>query len=218
MKKHEVILIAGIAAVLIIAGGALFLQTRLNNDELAEDEIASPTDIHGAPDLVVTLEEFGDYQCPPCAELHPTLKQLKQQYGASLNFVFRNLPLAELHKNALIAAKAAEAARMQNKFWEMHDLLYEKQNEWKDLGDPKQQFVKFANDLALDTGRFATDLDDPQVQFRIQADTDEAARRGVNGTPTVFINGRRLRDEATTPQGIRQGIELMLEREDGELP
>lgn len=216
MKKHEVVLIAGTIAVLLIAGGALLLQRHNADDGDEADEISSPVDL-AAPDVVVTLEEFGDYQCAPCGQLHPTLKQLKQEFGSNINFVFRNLPLVEQNKNSLLAARAAEAARRQNKFWEMHDLLYEKQSEWKDQPDPKAQFVSFAGDLGLDTTVFAGDLESEQVQFRIQADADEAARRGVDSPPAIFINGRRLRSEATTPEGLRKGIELMLERENEEL-
>jgi protein-disulfide isomerase len=167
---------------------------------------------------VVTLEEFGDYQCPPCGALHPALKKLKQEFGPNLNFVFRNLPLPAIHKNALVAAQAAEAARMQNRFWEMHDLLYENQDLWKDDINPRNIFAKFASDLGLDTKRFARDMDDKQVQMRIEADADAAAQLGVDGTPTILIEGRELRAEATTAEGIRKGIELMLAKKAAPTP
>jgi protein-disulfide isomerase len=163
-------------------------------------------------DAVVTLEEFGDYQCPPCGVLHPTLKKLKQEYGANLNFVFRNLPLTQIHKNALAAAQAAEAARMQDRFWEMHDFLYENQELWRDDINPQAIFVKEAEDLGLDPARFRRDLGDKQVQLRIAADADAAAQRGVQGTPTIFVDGLELRPEAMNPDGIRKGIEHMISR------
>jgi protein-disulfide isomerase len=161
---------------------------------------------------VVTLEEFGDYQCPPCGALHPGLKKLKQEFGANLNFVFRNLPLTTIHKNALAAAQAAEAARMQDRFWEMHDFLYENQGLWQDDINPKAIFLKQAADLGLDTARFRRDMDDKQVQMRIDADADAAAQFGVSGTPTIFIDGLQLRPEVTNPEGIRKGIEQMMAR------
>jgi protein-disulfide isomerase len=163
-------------------------------------------------DAVVTLEEFGDYQCPPCAALHPTLKKLKQEFGANLNFVFRNLPLTQIHKNALAAAQAAEAARMQDHFWEMHDFLYENQELWRDDINPQAIFVKQAADLGLDTARFRRDMGDKQVQLRIEADADAAAKLSVQGTPTIFIEGLELRPEVTNPDGIRKGIEQMMAR------
>jgi protein-disulfide isomerase len=168
--------------------------------------------------IVVTLEEFGDYQCPACGELHPSLKKFKEEFGAKLNFVFRNLPLTSIHKNALPAAQAAEAARIQNHFWEMHDLLYENQKLWQDDINPRTIFLKFAADLGLDTPRFARDMDDKQVKLRIEADQDAAAELGINGTPTVLIDGRQLRPEVTNPEGIRKGIEFLIGRKASPTP
>ena len=170
---------------------------------------AAPTS-SAASDSVVTLEEFGDYQCPPCGALHPTLKKLKQELGPRLNFVFRNLPLTSIHKNSLAAAQAAEAARVQDHFWQMHDLLYENQDLWKDDVNPRTIFIKFASDLGLDTARFTRDMDDKQVNLRIQADQQAAEEMGINGTPTVLLNGRQLRPEATTEDGIRKGIDFLV--------
>jgi protein-disulfide isomerase len=163
-------------------------------------------------DAVVTLEEFGDYQCPPCGALHPTLKKLKQEYGTNLNFVFRNFPLTQIHKNAMAAAQAAEAARMQDRFWEMHDFLYENQELWRDDINPQEIFVQKAADLGLDTARFRRDMSDKQLQLRIEVDADAATQRGVQGTPTIFINGQELLPEALNPDGIRKGIEHMMSR------
>lgn len=186
---------------------------RLFDDVSNTPAHASPTIKPKPPaDVVVTLEEFGDYQCPPCGLLHPTLKSLKQEFGPNLNFVFRNLPITSLHKNALVAAQAAEAARVQNRFWEMHDLLYENQEVWKDDANPRSIFIKFASDLGMDTAHFSRDMEDKQIQLRIQADQDAAAQLGILGTPTILIEGRQLRPETTTPDGIRKGIELMLSR------
>ena len=212
MPKHQQVLIIGIVFVLAIIVGALVLKTQQNREPPNEDESAlSPEDLEGKlpTDTVITLEEFADFQSQSCAELHPALKKLKQEYGERLNFVFRNLPM-ETNKNSVLAAQAAEAARRQNRFWEMHDLLFVNQQAWKDEADPRSKFLQFARDLGLDVPRFTTDLDDDQVQFRIQADRDEATRLSVEATPVIFINGRRLRSEVMTPDGIRKGIEVVL--------
>jgi protein-disulfide isomerase len=221
MQRYRPFLI--IAAVLAVAIIAAVRLARWNRSKESFTPVASaPSPNVQEPGIpaatVVTLEEFGDYQCPPCGQLHPTLKKLKQEFGGNLSFVFRNLPLTSIHKNALLAAQAAEAARRQDRFWEMHDKLYESQDLWKDDINPRALFIKFAGDLGLDTASFARDLDDEQVRLRIEADADAAAKLGINGTPTVLIDGRRLRDEATTPDGIRKGIEVMMARKNSPAP
>jgi protein-disulfide isomerase len=219
MKKYRPFLIIAIVFIAAVVGAAFLFRSSRNKDSFTTTPTNSPSLPSGAkPDrklpagVVVTLEEFGDYQCPPCGALHPALKSLKQEFGPNLNFVFRNLPLTMIHKNALAAAQAAEAARVQNRFWEMHDLLYESQDLWKDDINPRTIFLKFASDLGLDAARFGRDMDDKQVQMRIEADKDAAAQLGVTGTPTILIEGRQLRPEATTADGIRKGIELMMAR------
>ncbi len=215
MEKQKALLIIVVVVVVALVGAGLLLKSQRSGD-LIDDEETEPVgeteEADPAANVVVTLEEFADYQSPSCAELHPTLKKLKEEYDANLNVVFRNLPVTTLHKNALAAAQAGEAARMQNRFWEMHDLLYEKQNEWKDEEDPRPKFSKFAEDLGLDLVRFKRDLDGEQVQFRIEADKDAAVALGIQETPAILINGRRLKTEAMTAEGIREGIELMLTR------
>lgn len=219
MRRYRPFLFVAIVLVAAVVGGDLLLRSGQNGDSFTADPtpltIPQPgTEQQPRPpaDVVVTLAEFGDYQCSPCGALHPTLKKLKQELGSNLDFVFRNLPLTTIHKNALAAAQAAEAARVQNRFWEMHDLLYENQDLWKDDINPRAIFVKFAGDLGLDTGRFLRDMNDKQVQMRIEADQDAAAQLGINGTPTILIDGRQLRPEVTTPDGIRKGIDLMMAR------
>ena len=160
----------------------------------------------------VVLEEYGDYQCPPCGLLYPVLKDIEHEYGKQLQIVFHHFPLTKIHKNAMNAARAAEAARNQGKFWEMHDRLYRNQNAWKDLDDPRPMFIQYARDLGLNTDRFTRDLDSPDVEQRIAADMQKGTSIGITGTPTLIIDGNMLRYEATTPDGVRQGINFMLQR------
>ncbi|MGI8837098.1 MAG: DsbA family protein [Pyrinomonadaceae bacterium] len=212
MNSFRPFLIIGLVLLVAAAGSALLLQSNqsVDSSRATEDQSLGQASKLASADTVVTLEEFGDYQCPPCGQLHPTLKKLKLEYGDRLNFIFRNLPLTKIHQNALAAAQAAEAARIQRRFWEMHDLLYENQALWKDDVNPRSIFTKFAADLGLNTAQFTRDLDSKQVQMRIEADEDAAAQQGIGGTPTLLINGRLLRAEMTTPDGVRKGIELML--------
>lgn len=160
----------------------------------------------------VVLEEYGDYQCPPCGELYPELKQIEHEYGDQLRIVFRQFPLARIHKNALTAAHAAEAARNQNKFWEMHDLLYRNQSEWKDLADPRPTFIAYARQLKLKIDQFTSDMDSNLVDQRIIADIQRGTAAGVTGTPTIFIDSQMLKYEATNLDGLRRGINAMLIR------
>jgi protein-disulfide isomerase len=160
----------------------------------------------------VVLEEYGDYQCPPCGLLYPVLKDIEHEYGKQLQIVFHHFPLTKIHKNAMNASRAAEAARTQGKFWEMHDRLYRNQNAWKDLDDPRPMFIQYAQELGLNTDRFTHDMDSPEVEQRINADMQKGTSIGVTGTPTVFIEGQMLLYEKTTPDGLRQGINYMLQR------
>ena len=208
------LIIAAVLAVAVIAFAFLWRSGPNSGSSKAGPSPQSGNELKRKPpaDVAVTLEEFGDYQCPPCGALHPGLKKLKQEFGPKLNFVFRNLPLTSIHKNAMAAAQAAEAARVQDHFWDMHDLLYENQDLWKDDINPRSIFLKFAADLGLDTARFTRDMDDKQVKLRIETDEAAAAELGVNGTPTVLIDGRQMRSEVTNAEGIRKGIEFVMGR------
>ena len=217
-----VVLVAGVAAFLVFSkkrnssdGATAFVsstpqtQPGTTASPAATIPIAKPNVKVSSP---VVLEEYGDYQCPPCGALYPILKQIEAEYGNQLKIVFHHFPLAKMHKNAMMAARAAEAARNQNKFWEMHDRLYRTQNDWKDLDDPRPTFIQYARELGMNADRFARDLDSPEVEQRITDDMQKGTGLGVTGTPTVFIDGHMLRAEATGPDGIRQGINYMLQR------
>jgi protein-disulfide isomerase len=217
MKKRVPLLIAGSAVIGLIVIAAYYLSSRQTTtpDVFSKtipadyESRSSPADERSTRDSV-TLEEFGDYQCPPCGVLHPELKRIKVEYGQRVRFVFRNLPLTKIHANSLAAAQAAEAARLQGRFWEMHDRLFENQKEWTADSDPRPVFLRYAHDIGLELDRFERDLDGPQIQERLVADEKLAKSLGLDSTPTILIDGRQLRPEVTTPEGIRKGLELML--------
>ena len=160
----------------------------------------------------VVVEEYGDYQCPPCGQLYPELKQIEKEYGDQVQIVFHHFPLMKIHKNALIAAHSAEAARNQNKFWEMHDLLYRNQKDWSDLADPRPIFISYAKQLGLNIDAFNRDLESNQIDQKITADIQRGTAQGVTGTPTVFLDTHLLTYEATNLEGLRRGINILLER------
>src|SRR4030081_1601556 len=130
----------------------------------------------------VVLEEYGDYQCPPCGQLYPELKQIEHEYGNQVQVVFHHFPLMKMHKNALIAAHAAEAARNQNKFWEMHDRLYRNQKEWADQDDPRPTFISYARQLNLNIDQFKQDMESNLVEQRLRSDIQRGASMGWTGT------------------------------------
>lgn len=142
----------------------------------------------GAP---VTLIEFADLECEACRVAHPTVKKILEEYQGKIHFVFRNFPL---HKNSVLAAKAAEAAGEQGKFWEMHDLLFQKQQEWGEKQTPQTElFMSYADELKLDKERFSTSLNSAAYTDKINRDKDDGIASGVQGTPTFFLNGRQLK-------------------------
>lgn len=140
----------------------------------------------------VTLVEYSDFQCPACGAFYPITKKLLETNGTKMRFVYRYFPLEGLHPNALGAAKAAEAAGKQNKFWEMHDLLFERQKEWSNENNIRDVFVRYANELGLNTGQFTIDLESTDTKTRIKHDIESGERAGVEGTPTFFINGEKI--------------------------
>ncbi|HVG38244.1 MAG TPA: thioredoxin domain-containing protein [Pyrinomonadaceae bacterium] len=157
----------------------------------------------------VTLEEFGDYQCPPCGALHEEMKKLNPSYRQRVRLIFRNFPLPTLHANAVDAARAAEAAGLQNRFWEMHDRLYDEQKKWEKDPNARQIFTDYARSLGLDVGRFTHDLDSMQVNTRIQQDVNRGQSLGVGGTPTIYLNGRELKLAA--PGDLQKALDLALQ-------
>jgi protein-disulfide isomerase len=160
----------------------------------------------------VIVEEYGDYQCPPCGLLYPELKQIEKDYGNQIQIVFHHFPLVKLHKNAMVAAHAAEAARNQNRFWEMHDRLYRNQKDWAELDDPRPKFSSYARELNLNVDQFNSDMDSNLVDQRVLTDMQRGTALGVTGTPSIFIDHQMLRPEATNPEGLRRGINVMMER------
>ncbi|HZE13614.1 MAG TPA: thioredoxin domain-containing protein [Chthoniobacterales bacterium] len=170
---------------------------------------AQPPHVRGDPKAPVTLEEFGDFECVPCFILWPALRNLENDYGAKLAVIFRNNPMPQ-HSKALDGARAAEAAGLQGKFWEMHDLLYLQRGEWTHAADPRTQFAEFARQLNLDIDRFNKDVMSGEVAKRIAADRERSAALGLDRTPVVFINGRRAELQGDVENGLHTDIDTAL--------
>ncbi len=163
---------------------------------------AEPPHTIGTASAPAQLEEFGDFQCPPCGQFHPILEQMEREFGKNLRVTFRNYPLPN-HQHAVSAASAAEAAGLQGKFWEMHKLIYEHQRDWKDQFDARSIFQTYAQQIGLDMVRFNRDVNGGVVQQRIAQDIRRGQSLGVNGTPTVFLNGREVSFEDLPAEKLR---------------
>jgi protein-disulfide isomerase len=145
--------------------------------------------IQGANDATIVLVEYGDYQCPHCGHAYPILKKIQKQLGDELKFVFRNFPIEESHPYAVQAAVASEAAASQNKYWQMHDALFEHQYDLSEAG-----ILTLAQNLKLDLKKFTSDWQSEELSQKVEDDFESGVRSGVNGTPGFFINGRQYYD------------------------
>jgi protein-disulfide isomerase len=222
-----------IAAVLIIGSVSALLLYRSKNSSTplkiaAGKPGAEPAHIRGPEDARVTLEEFGDFQCPPCGILAKTLQKVEHDYKDSLRVVFRQFPLG-MHAHAQTAACAAEAAGLQGKFWEMHDLLFEHALNWSK--EPPKTFVRvigptgqtdenasgvralfsgYAKGLGLDVERFKKDLDTEEVKARIRTDQERGASMGIDRTPIVLIDGVQIPFTSQNEHALHEIIDAAL--------
>ena len=176
-----------------------------------ENVTISTTDhVRGAKQGKVTLVEFGDFQCPACGAYEPIVRQVLADNKDSLTVVFRHFPLYQLHRNALLAAKASEAAAVQGKFWEMHDILYDKQEEWGEALNARDFITSYATTIGLDTVKFSKDIDTQAIEDKILAEYKEGTNLGIQGTPTFFLNGKKVdpnpRDLASFNKMIKDAI------------
>ena len=206
------VLILAVAALAFGAGTAIYRAQRetvfapIPGEQTEANPGAVPPHFRGAARAPVVLEEFGDLQCPPCAMLAVLLKKLEEENRGRLRVVFRQFPLA-MHKHAIEAARASEAAGAQSRFWEMADLLYEHQPEWSKEESVSATFAGYAQKIGLDPARYKADLEDNKLLGRIGLDNQRGLSMGVTSTPTLFINNQRIPQQYMTEQGIRDAID-----------
>ena len=175
-----------ILTTIIILTGAVIIFSRPEKPVSMDILIRNDSQATGSAQAKATLVEFSDFECPACIIAYPLVKEITSKYAQDLKFVYRNFPL-EQHPLAMGAATAAEAAGLQGKFWEMHDLLFQKQ------GDLNDEVIKqLAKDLQLDMIKFDADKNSQNIKQKIQNDTNDALSLKINSTPTFFLNGQRL--------------------------
>jgi protein-disulfide isomerase len=191
-----------IFAVICIAvlGGLVFFSSQGKVDVSKIDEKKPVTEgaikdhVFGTNSGKVMLIEYGDFQCPGCKSLYPNAKSIKEHYKDQLTFVFRDFPLTSIHPNALAAATAAEAAGLQNKFYDMHDKLYMNQDAWKNANpdDRITLFKEYATQIGLNITKFEKDLASSDVADKIRRDQALGAKANVTSTPSLFLNSETI--------------------------
>lgn len=194
MDKRFLSIMGSLVVIFVI----IFAVTQHSNDKGSATNTtnAQPTNhVEGQGQKHVTLVEYGDYECPVCGEYYQPLKQVYAQFSSQIYFQFRNLPLTTIHKNAFSGARAAEAAGMQNKYWQMHDELYNNQdptgqNGWVASNNPLTYFVTFAKQLGLNVNKFQSDYASSKVNNSINADLAAFGKTKLpEATPTFFLDG-----------------------------
>jgi len=167
--------------------------------------------ILGQPDAPVVVEEFGDFECPPCGHLSEPINQLEHDYRGRVCVIFRNFPLAN-HKHARDAAQAAEAAGLQDRFWQMHDVLYREQALWSISEDVRSLFKAYAGTIGANVPQFEKDIDSEQVKKRVAADQQQGNTLGVSTTPSIFINDQAVPVAQINPPGLRAAVDAALKQ------
>jgi protein-disulfide isomerase len=195
-RKTEFWIIGIFVAIIVVAtiAAALFGSSAPSKPQFNATNVPPLTAsdwTRGDATAKVSLIEYGDFQCPACGEYEPIVEQLTKDYGTRVLFAFRNFPLFQIHQDAMIGAQAAEAAGLQGKYWEMHDLLYKKQSEWS--AEPASTVVSkffngYAQSLGLNVAKFDTDISSSVVTAKVQKDLASGNAAKIDHTPTFFIN------------------------------
>lgn len=213
-----------ILATLVIIFGGIFVFAQKSSNETSGvkgSATTSPTNhVEGEGTKNVTLTEYGDFQCAVCEAYEPVVGQIRAAYAKDIKFQFRNLPLSSIHPNAFAAARAAEAASLQGKFWEMHDALYSSANwqSWTTSSSSRELFNSYAKQIGLDDAKFQADFASEQVNDAIQADLEEFNKTGQQmSTPTFFLNGTYIENSKFTDQNNRPQFEKFKEVLDAEI-
>jgi len=214
MKSYLAFISVGVVALTALAGSPLLCQTMqprrvtIPADETMSGRSAAAKSVHirGNPDAPVTLEEFGDFECPSCKNLATFLDQLVKDYHPRLRLIFHNFSLP-MHQFARDAALAAEAAGLQGRYWEMHDILFREQAVWSSATDARLLFDTYAETLGLDLDQFRKDVKSDNVRERVESDQARAKSLGVKTAPTLFVDKREMGPNERNPEGVRKLVE-----------
>jgi protein-disulfide isomerase len=200
MKNLSLLLGTIFGTLLLIVGVAvMFSKTAppINQaGEVVTDQavlVSGATKSKGPETAPITIVEFSDFQCPACRAVQPTLAQITKEFPDKVRIVYRHFPLDSMHPNARLAAQATEAALAQGKFWELHDKLFEAQDEWQNIGNKDEllaKFAEFAEELKIDKQQFLEKIESQEIADLVQRDTEMGNSIPVQATPTFFVNGK----------------------------
>jgi protein-disulfide isomerase len=203
--------------IIVVVLAAIFVVTthKKANAPGASSNVAATSHIEGQGKSGVTLTEYGDYECPACYQYYPILQQVFTKYSTQIYFQFRNFPLTQIHKNAFAGARAAEAAGLQGKYWEMHDALYNNQDPngqqgWVASDSPLTYFTAFAQQLGLNTTKFKTDYASAAVNASINKDLSVGQAFNFQGTPSFTINNQPISAPAPTVDAFSKVIDAAI--------
>lgn len=206
LKTTQGKVIAGLVVIIVALFAYYFYALSNGQVNTIQDITISNTDhVRGALNGTVTMVEFGDFQCPACGAYEPLVRKVMADNPTTLKIVFRHFPLTQVHQNALLAAKASEAAGVQGKFWEMHDMLYDNQQTWSAGLNARDFFVNYAKTLGLDVAKFSNDINSKAIEEKILAEYQEGTKLGVQGTPSFFINGKKI-ENPQSPEAFNELI------------
>ena len=180
-----------LAVILVGFFGFIMFNKDKTSDSSGSVSAQGSSNYYGNEDSPVTVTEFVDFQCEACYAYYPYVKEVKEKYKDKVRFQVRNFPITSGHQFAMQAARAAEAAARQGKFWEMHDKIFEGQKTWE-RGGADTYFKQYAEDIGLDMAKLDTDVQDQMTTATINADLKLAKELGVNATPTFFLNGKKV--------------------------
>jgi protein-disulfide isomerase len=215
MRRYLPFVIVTAVALLAVGSGAMLYRAKrprvltIPNENASKTNATESSHVRGQPNAPVTLEEFGDFQCPPCGVLAGPIKQIEHDYQPRLRVIFHHFPLIT-HQHAREAAWAAEAAGLQGHFWEMHDLLYREQSVWSKASDVRPLFNDYAGILGLNIDRFKKDMESDKVKTRVDLDQHKGAELGLQNTPTIFINNRVVAPNAMAPADLRAAVDAAI--------
>lgn len=168
--------------------------------------------VYGKLDSKVALTEYVDFQCEACYAYYPTVKQIKEEYKDKVKFQIKNFPISTSHKYSRLAAKYAEAAARQGKFFEVHDQIFEGQKAWENSQKPQEYFDEYARAADLDMTKLKTDIEEPSVNATINADLKEVKSLGGDGTPTFALNGKKIKNPDNSVDAFRSVLDDALKQ------